>query len=156
MLTTRLFLTIDYDPNVTDPESLASAMDRLLETALSTPGIMDEYDNPKMGEFLVAKASQPVETTSQDRAFQSASGRRQVYRFTLDGPRFRSQRQLLLRLADCLRQGAAYSPAGGDLELLEGLIELTDEIADQAQDRFGVDCLIHAANRQEDKRRNEV
>jgi hypothetical protein len=51
---TTLTVDIEYDPEVTDPEGLASAMDRLLETALSTPGIMDEYANPKVGEFFVA------------------------------------------------------------------------------------------------------
>ena len=50
---TILFVEVEYDPAATDPEGLACAMDRLLETVLSTPGIMDEYKNPKMGEFLV-------------------------------------------------------------------------------------------------------
>jgi len=31
-------------------------MDRLLETALSTPGIMEEYGEPRIGEFFVAAA----------------------------------------------------------------------------------------------------
>jgi len=31
-----------------------------------------------------------------------------------------------------------------DQQLLEGLIELTDELADQAHDRHGVDCLLDA------------
>ena len=52
---TTLTVELEYDPAVTDPESLASAMDRLLETVLSTPGILDEYNNPRVGEFLVAK-----------------------------------------------------------------------------------------------------
>lgn len=51
---TTLTLDIEYDPAVTDPESLAAAMDRLLETTLSTPDLMDEYDNPTVGEFFVA------------------------------------------------------------------------------------------------------
>ncbi len=55
---TSLTVDIKYDPELTDPEGLASAMDRLLETVLSTPGIMDEYSNPKMDEFLVAAAAQ--------------------------------------------------------------------------------------------------
>jgi hypothetical protein len=50
---TRLTLTIDYDEACTDPEGLACALDRLLETALSTPGILDEYGPPQLGEFLV-------------------------------------------------------------------------------------------------------
>ena len=56
---TTLTVEIDYDPAMTDPEGLACAMDRLLETALSTPGILDEYGNPKVGEFFVAKETAP-------------------------------------------------------------------------------------------------
>ena len=52
---TTLTVEIEYDPATTDPEGLACAMDRLLETALSTPGIMEEYGNPTVGEFFVAK-----------------------------------------------------------------------------------------------------
>jgi len=51
---TQLTLEIEYDPALTDPEGLASALDRLLETALSTPGLLSEYGNPVVGEFLVA------------------------------------------------------------------------------------------------------
>ena len=53
MAKTTLTLDVEYDDQVTDPESLASAADRLLKTALSTPGILDEYGNPRFGEFLV-------------------------------------------------------------------------------------------------------
>jgi len=56
---TTLTVEVEYDPAVTDPESLACAMDRLLETALSTPGILDEYGNPTIGEFFVAKETAP-------------------------------------------------------------------------------------------------
>ena len=60
MAKTTLTVEIQYDARLTDPEGLASAMDRLLETALSTPGIMQEYGDPKMGEFFVApSASNP-------------------------------------------------------------------------------------------------
>jgi hypothetical protein len=47
---------VEFDDSVTDPEALASAADRLMETALSTPGIMEEYGDPRFGEFFVAKA----------------------------------------------------------------------------------------------------
>jgi hypothetical protein len=50
-----LEVSVDFDPGVTDPESLASALDRLLETALSTPGIFEDYGNPHVGEFFVAR-----------------------------------------------------------------------------------------------------
>ena len=52
---TTLTVEIKYDPRKTDAEGLACAMDRLLETALSTPGVMDEYGNPTIGEFFVAR-----------------------------------------------------------------------------------------------------
>ena len=50
---TTLTVEVEYDPAKTDPEGLACAMDRLLETALSTPDILSEYGNPTVGEFLV-------------------------------------------------------------------------------------------------------
>ena len=37
---TTLTVDVDYDPAMTDPEALACAMDRLMETALSTPDIL--------------------------------------------------------------------------------------------------------------------
>ena len=52
---TTLNVEIEYDPEMTDAEGLACAMDRLLETALSTPDILSDYGNPKVGEFFVAK-----------------------------------------------------------------------------------------------------
>jgi len=55
MKTTTLTVEIEYNPRKTDPEGLACAMDRLLETALSTPGILDDYGNPTIREFFVAK-----------------------------------------------------------------------------------------------------
>jgi len=56
---TTLTLDIKYDPELTDPDGLASAMDRLMETALSTPGILDDYGNPTVGEFLVVDENCP-------------------------------------------------------------------------------------------------
>ena len=54
---TTLTLDIDYDPTMTDPEGLACAMDRLMATICSTPGILDEYGNPTIGEFFVEQAA---------------------------------------------------------------------------------------------------
>ena len=53
MKVATLQITVRYDDTITDGESLASAADRLLETALSTPNILEEYGNPTFGEFLV-------------------------------------------------------------------------------------------------------
>jgi hypothetical protein len=52
--TTNLEVSVEYDPEVTDPEELASALDRLMETALSTPDILAEYGNPRIGEFFIS------------------------------------------------------------------------------------------------------
>ena len=65
-MTKKTTLTIDikYDPEVTDPEGLASACDRLLETVLSTPGIMEEYGDPKFSEFYVVAGKANGDSTS--------------------------------------------------------------------------------------------
>jgi hypothetical protein len=67
------------------------------------------------------------------------------YDLAIDGPTFRAQRELLQEhLAEEMPQGVqpavARDPRRG--ELLEGLINLMDEIADQAFDRYGIDCLL--------------
>ncbi len=51
---TTLTVEIEYNPRMTDPEALTSAMDRLLKTAVSTPGVLDDYGNPTIREFFVA------------------------------------------------------------------------------------------------------
>jgi hypothetical protein len=57
---TTLTVEIEYNPTMTDPEGLACAMDRLLEMALSIPDIMEEYGNPTVNEFFVAKEAIPA------------------------------------------------------------------------------------------------
>ena len=57
---TALTVEVEYDSAITDPEGLACAMDRLLETALSTPDIFGDYGNPKVGEFFVATETAPA------------------------------------------------------------------------------------------------
>ncbi len=119
-----LTIDVEYDPDITDDESLACALDRLLETALSTPGILDEYGGPRIGQFFVAR---PVPKS---------------YALELDGPLFRAQRELLLRLHHAAGRGETAPLGPEEHELLEGLLGLTDAIADQAADRHGIDCLI--------------
>ncbi|MCE9553860.1 MAG: hypothetical protein K8T91_10870 [Planctomycetes bacterium] len=51
-----LTVEVTYDPEVTDAESIANAADRLLETAVSTPGILEEYGSPTFDSFYVASA----------------------------------------------------------------------------------------------------
>jgi len=47
--TVILEVEVDYDSRYTDDESLATAMDQLVETALSTPGILDDYGPVEVG-----------------------------------------------------------------------------------------------------------
>jgi hypothetical protein len=64
------------------------------------------------------------------------------YTLHIDGHLFRAQRQLLIAIANLVRQGQPYKPSPGDEELLEGLVSLTDAFADQAHDQHGIDCLL--------------
>ena len=56
-----LKLGVRFDPEKTDAESVAAAMDRLLETAMSTPGILDEYGEVRVDEFFVEPKTITVE-----------------------------------------------------------------------------------------------
>jgi hypothetical protein len=62
--TATLYLEVTYDPELTDAESLAKAMDILMETALSTPDLLDDYGNPGVGPFYATgrKSSRHVAT----------------------------------------------------------------------------------------------
>lgn len=53
--TVILSLEVTYDPTMTDAEGLCTALDTLLETALSTPGIMEEYGNPEFDSFEISQ-----------------------------------------------------------------------------------------------------
>ena len=66
----------------------------------------------------------------------------QSYDLIMGGPELRTQRGLLLRLTGSLHRGERPQLDPGDVEPLEGLINLTDAIADQAADRYGIDCLL--------------
>lgn len=43
-------LTVNYNPDLTDEDSVGAAVDYLLETALDTPGILDEYGDPDVSQ----------------------------------------------------------------------------------------------------------
>ena len=74
----------------------------------------------------------------------AGAGDDQVPRYALriDGPQLRAQRQLLLDLMQCVKRQTALAGDPNNEHLLDGLINLTDELADQAHDNFGVDCLF--------------
>lgn len=131
MARTTLTLEVEYDDQVTDPEALASAADRLLETVLSTPGIVEEYGDPRFGEFFVA-----ADAGNRDL---------QDYALRIDGPLLANQRQLLLKVFDTVFRGAPYvAESPRDEELLQGVFALLDEIADQGHDRHGLASLLEA------------
>jgi hypothetical protein len=60
----------------------------------------------------------------------------------IDGALLQAQRRRLMELMDALQRGKRMQLDLYDQNLLEGLINLTDEIADQAADRYGIDSLL--------------
>jgi hypothetical protein len=48
-----LKLPVTFDDQKTDLDSVSSALDTLMETALSTPGILDEYGVVEVGPLIV-------------------------------------------------------------------------------------------------------
>jgi hypothetical protein len=117
---TTLTVDIDYDPHVTDPEAVASAMDILLATALSTPDILDVCGNPSVGEFLVADPL-PIDG--------------QLYALRIDADLLRRQKSLLATLVDSALRGALNLGQPQAADLLDGVLSLLDEIADQSDER---------------------
>jgi hypothetical protein len=57
------------------------------------------------------------------------------YALRIDGPKLRAQRQSMLDLLASKLTDARRA-------LLEGLVNMLDEIADQAHDNYGIDCLL--------------
>jgi hypothetical protein len=54
MATVTLQLRVSFDPHRTDGEAVAAALDRLLTTARSTPGILEDIGPVDIGELTVA------------------------------------------------------------------------------------------------------
>ena len=50
---TKLSIEVEFDGNQTDAESLATAADTLLQTALSTAGVLNEFGTPQFGDFFI-------------------------------------------------------------------------------------------------------
>lgn len=49
--TVKFLVDVEFDGDTTDAESLAGALSTLMETALSTPGVLDEYGPVDVGSF---------------------------------------------------------------------------------------------------------
>ncbi len=70
-----------------------------------------------------------------------------TYKLNINGSLLRKQRELLLRLTPEFysfrsRDRIVVPCQPDDHELLDGLVELLDEIADQAHDKYQIDCLL--------------
>lgn len=64
----------------------------------------------------------------------------------INGPLFRQQRQLLIKLADQASNSKPCQLTEHDRELLEGLMNLTDALADEAYDHYKINCLLTSRN----------
>ena len=93
----------------------------------------DSLDSPYSINAVDKPSDQPAEPVNQLEA---------TYTLRIDGQLFRRQRQLLLNILDAVSRHEPYVPAANDTDLLEGATALLDEIADQAHDRHGIDCLL--------------
>jgi len=55
MKTTTLKIKVTFEENKTDPEALCDAFDKLLETSMVIPGILDEYGQIHASQFFIAE-----------------------------------------------------------------------------------------------------
>jgi hypothetical protein len=127
-----LMIPVYYDEDKTDGESIASAFDTLLETAMSTAGVLDEYADPEVGEFSLEFDTRWPE--------ESGDVQHLVRLGPVDGPEFARQRELVL----CMGVGGLVPLELGKQKdkLLDGLTNFLDVIADQLHDRYGISCLM--------------
>lgn len=118
----------------------------------ASAGLLDRFgllpEAEDQGGPIQPATTPPGQGTGAQAGIQSPQGQSpdepQGYTFSLDGSLFRRQRQFLLFLMERSRDKGKprpQLPADAE-EMLEGLISLTDEIADQAHDRYGIDCLL--------------
>ena len=67
------------------------------------------------------------------------------YALRIDGPLLANQRRLLFKLLDAVSRTEPCVPeARDDEDLLQGIVTLLDEIADQAHDQHGIESLLTA------------
>jgi hypothetical protein len=97
----------------------------------------DSYD-------FVAEQGKALERRQQHDLRPVAKSDLRSYALRIDGDLLRKQRRLLLTLVDSAHRNVPDVPkARGETELLEGILALLDEIADQAHDQYGIDCLLN-------------
>lgn len=78
-------VTVRYNPKKTDPESLATALDRLMETATSIPGVLDDYGDPKVGVFFVLGATNKLDCIVRLQDDSDLSKPRLPFRISTEG-----------------------------------------------------------------------
>jgi DNA-directed RNA polymerase subunit RPC12/RpoP len=59
-----LTIEAEYDEKATDPDSLASAVNILLQTALSTPGVLKDLGELHFGEFAARPPDDESDTSN--------------------------------------------------------------------------------------------
>lgn len=126
---TRRYVLYDFDAGDLATTNVYDSHAEAVEDA-------SELDNvivvPLVLEWTDAGQTEPEQDT------------RLSYHLQIDGPLFRAQRELLSQWKDAAEKETPFVPAPAHESLLDGLIQLTDEIADQAHDRHGLDCLLDA------------
>jgi hypothetical protein len=145
-----LMIPVYYDEDKTDGEALASAFDTLLETVMSTPGILDEYANPDVGEFSLEFDTHWPEEPG-DVQYLVKLG-------PVDGALFAQQRLAVLFGAEICEPPLWHATKLADprqvlaaAELFEGLTNMLDVIADQLHNRYGIPCLLEEPNGEEEE-----
>jgi hypothetical protein len=115
---TTLTLEIEYDPELTDPDGLASALDQLMETALSTPGIVAEYGDPTVGEFLIVDENSAKPGPTVVAGIHDSGARRRWVLYDLD-----SDCLLTTRTYDTYQDAADDASQVNDVLILQVVIQ---------------------------------
>ena len=64
MAKTILTIEVEYDEKATDPDSLASAVNILFQTALSTPGVLEDLGELNFGDFAARPPDDEIGTSN--------------------------------------------------------------------------------------------
>jgi len=89
----------------------------------------------------LAEERSEIETTKHRGV--TVNDNKHTYALRIDGPLLAKQRELLLKVFDTVFRGDPYEPESpNDQDLLQGVIALLDEIADQGHDQYGIASLL--------------
>jgi hypothetical protein len=127
--TVTCHVDVTYNPDVTGPEAVIEMLGQSLAAITKGSNACDALGDVTTGPLTIVEpwANPP-------------------YYLNLDGPLLKTQRQWLLNMRRNMEDhggfGGKIDIAVDDLDMLDGLIELTDALADQAHDRYGLDTII--------------